>query len=140
MDDQSRSTRFRALFDTAMQVYEQKTGIMLAEHSLAEQLQSCPSAEFITTLIQDQIRASSDSRGIDRITNSIESTISVVSTLSATTAFDWAVDMVCWEVPMACSTSLTGFSRHCHLKLQYMQVSLSYLLYVPLLVTTCISL
>ena len=138
MGDQSRSTRFRALFDSALRAYEEKTGITLAEHSLAMRLQSSPSIESITTLIQDQIRASSGSRGIDRITNSLENTISIVSTLSATTAFDWAIDMVCRKFPMACSTSLIGFSRHSHLKLQYMQVSLSYLLYVLFLVTTCI--
>ena len=64
------------------------------------------------------------------MTNSLENTISIVSTLSATTAFGWAIDMVCRKFPIACSTSLIRVFGHSHLKLQYMQVSLSYLLYV----------
>ena len=132
MDDQSRSTRFRALFDSALRAYEEKTGIMLAEHPLAEQLQGCPSVESITALIQDQIRAPSDFGGTDRIMNSVGSTISILSTVSATTAFEWATDMVRQKVLTTCFISLILFCRHSHLKTQYTLVSLSCLLYVPL--------
>ena len=102
MDDQSRSTRFRTLFDSALRAYKEKTGITLAEHSLAMQLQSCTSVESITSLIQDQIRTSSDSGGADRIMNSIGSTISILSTVSATAVFDWAINMVSQKVLTTC--------------------------------------
>jgi hypothetical protein len=91
MGDQSRS---RALFDSALRAYKEKTGITLAEHSLATQLQSHTSVESITALIQDQIQAASDFGGTDRILNLIGSTISTLATVFATDAFEWAINMV----------------------------------------------
>jgi hypothetical protein len=88
MDEQSR---FWALFESALQAYENNTGITLAEHPLAIKVQNCCSVEFVTTLLQDQIRASSS---FDRITKSIECILSTLSTLSATTALDWAIGLV----------------------------------------------
>jgi len=93
MGDQSESTRFQALFKSALQAYENNTGITLAEHPLAIKVQH-GSVEFVTTLLQDQIRASSAFRGDDRIIKSIKSIISTLSTLSATTALEWAIDLV----------------------------------------------
>lgn len=91
MDDQSRN---RALFDSALKAYKEKTGITLAEHSLAMQLQSRTSVESITAFIQDQIQAASDFGGTDRIMNSIGGTISILATVFATDAFEWAINMV----------------------------------------------
>jgi len=104
MGDQSESTRFRVLFESALQAYEKQTGIMLAEHPLTLQLKSCRSVGSITTLLQDQIPASGDFGGNDKVMTSIRSTISLLSTLSTTAAFDWAVGMVrqvvrCRHVP-----------------------------------------
>ena len=94
MGDQSVSTRFRALFKSAVQAYENNTGITLAEHPLAIKVQHGCSVESVTTLLQDQVRASSAFRGNDRIIKSIKSIISTLSTLSATTALEWAIDLV----------------------------------------------
>jgi hypothetical protein len=94
MGDQSGSTRFRALFKSALQAYEDNTGITLTEHPLAIKVQHCPSVEFVTTLLQDQIPASSACRGDDRTIKSIKSIISTLSTLSSTTALGWATDLV----------------------------------------------
>jgi hypothetical protein len=132
MVDQSRFTRFRAVFDSALRAYKEKTGLTLAEHSLAMQLQSCTSVESITTLIQDQIRASSDFGGTDRIMDSIGSTISILSTVSATAAFDWAINMVRKEVLTTRVTSLILVCSHSHLKTQYTLDLQSCLLYVSL--------
>ena len=109
MGDQSGSTHFRALFESALQEYEKNTGIALAQHPLAIQIRSCRSIESITTLLQDQTRASSDFGGNDRIINSIKSTISLLSALSATTALDWAISLVRQNLLTAHSTSLTIF-------------------------------
>ena len=94
MGDQSGSTRFRALFKSALQAYEDNTGITLTEHPLAIKVQHRPSVDFITTLLQDQLRTSSAFRGDDRIIRSIKSIISTLSTLSSTTALEWAIDLV----------------------------------------------
>jgi hypothetical protein len=131
MDDQSRSTRFRVLFESALQAYDKKTGIILAEHPLTLRLQNCHSIESIISLLQDQISSPSEPGGNDRVMASIKSTVSFFSSISNSAAFDWAIGLVRQKVLKAWSTSLTVLGRHSHLKMQYMLVSLSYLLYVP---------
>ncbi len=109
MDDQSASTPFRAVFESALRTYDEKTGIILAEHPLTSRFQNCRSVESINALLEDQLRASSDSVGNDRIMISIKSIISILSGLSATPALDWATGLVCQKALMACSGSLTVF-------------------------------
>ena len=70
------------------------TSISLAEHPLTLQLQNCRSGESVITLLQDQIRASSDFVETDRLKRSVTSIISILPSLSATAAFDWALDLV----------------------------------------------
>jgi hypothetical protein len=67
---------------------QEKTGITLIEHPLAVQLQSCHSVESITAVLQDQIQASNDFGGDDRIMKSIKSIISITSTLAVTAVLD----------------------------------------------------
>ena len=107
---ESTASHCRALFDTALQAYEEKTSITLVQHPLTLQLQNCHSGESIASFLQDQIPSSSDSGGNDRIMASIRSTISILSNLSAASALAWANDMVCEiKALMACSTPLTAF-------------------------------
>jgi hypothetical protein len=47
MSEQSGPSRLRALFEAALEDYEKQTGIALAKHPLAEQLQNCVSIESI---------------------------------------------------------------------------------------------
>jgi hypothetical protein len=136
MGEKLGSTHFRALFGSTLQEYEKITGITLAQHPLAIQIQNSRSTKPITSLLQDQIGASSHLGRNDRIINSVKSTISLLSTLSSSTALDWAIDLVRLKQLMVRSTSLTGFSRHSYLKVQYTLVSLSYLLYVAFFTTS----
>jgi fungal STAND N-terminal Goodbye domain len=99
MGDQSESTSFRALFESAFQAYEKKTGITLAEHPLAMQLQSCHSVESMTALVQDQASAFNEFRGKDRVTKSLKSTLSILIKLSATASLGSAVGLVCRKGP-----------------------------------------
>ena len=94
MGDQFGFTRFRAPFESALETYETKTGITLAEHPLALQLQSCHSVEDITTLVQDQASAFGEFRGKDRIMKSIKSTASILATLYATASFGDDIGLV----------------------------------------------
>jgi hypothetical protein len=101
---ESTASHCRALFDTALQAYEKKTGITLIQHQLTLQLQNCHSVESITSFLQDQLPSSSYSGGNDRIMASIRSTVSILSNLSTSSALAWADDMVCeikalWHVP-----------------------------------------
>ncbi len=85
MGDPSASPHFQALFESALQAYQTKTGITLAEHALAVQLQSCHSVESITTtLLQGEVQAFSNLQENDRIMKSIETIVSNLTTLSAT--------------------------------------------------------
>ena len=83
MADPSASPHFQARFESALQAYQTKTGITLAEHALAVQLQSCNTVESITTLVQGQAQAFSNYRESDRIVNSIKTTVSILTSLSA---------------------------------------------------------
>ena len=97
MADRSASTRVRALFEFALQAYEKKTGITLTKHPLAVKLQSCHTVESITGLVQDQALAFGEFPGKDRIMKSIKSTVSILTTLSATACLGDAIGLVRWK-------------------------------------------
>jgi hypothetical protein len=105
MSDQSGSSSFQALFESALQDYEKQTGIALANHPLAEQLQSCQSADSVTAVLQEQARAFSNFRGNDKIIKSLESAVSALSKVSATAAFGQAIGMVCPGPLVGCLVS-----------------------------------
>ena len=95
MTDQSVSSRFRTLFESALEDYEIKTKISLEKHPLAQKLENCHSVESITTLLQDQARSFEETRGRDRITKSIRSTVSFLYKLSATAGLGDDLGLVC---------------------------------------------
>ena len=104
MGDYSESTCFRALLESAFQAYEKKTGITLAEHPLALQLQGCHSVESMTALVQDQALAFNEFRGKNRATKSVKTTLSILTKLSATATLGDAVGLVCRKGLMVHST------------------------------------
>ena len=53
MSDTSRSM----LFDTALQSYEEQTGMRLIDHPLARQLDNCHSVDSVMDILQHQARA-----------------------------------------------------------------------------------
>ena len=99
MGDQSQSSCFQLLFESALQEYQNQTGTSLASHPLAEKLQDCHSIESITTVLQEQATAFSEFRGGDgRIMKSLKTVVSVVYTLSVSTALGEAVGLVRWKI------------------------------------------
>ena len=94
MGDQLGSSQLRALFVSALEDYEKLTNISLAEHPLAEQLESCHSVESIPSLLQDHARAFSELPGSDRILKSIKSIVSFLYKLSATAALGDNIGLV----------------------------------------------
>ena len=101
MADQSRSIRFRARFESALQDYYHTTGVSLAEHPLAVQLQDPDSVQSITTVLVHEARPSSDLLGGDKSTKSIESIVSILFTLSTTACLGDAIGLV-RKALMAC--------------------------------------
>jgi hypothetical protein len=100
MSGQSGSSRFRALFESALEDYEQKTKIKLVEHPLAEELEKCHSIVDITALLQEQARTLG---GGDKIMKSIVVTVQALYKLS-----DMAnvIGLVRRKALMGCSMSL----------------------------------
>src|SRR5216683_3366874 len=91
MSNQSQSSRFRVLFDSALQDYQNQTGTTL----VAGQLQSCDSVESVTAVLQQKARAFAEFRGgDDRIMKSLKTVVSVVYTLCSSTALGEAIGLV----------------------------------------------
>jgi hypothetical protein len=109
MAEQSGSARFQALFESVLHAYERNTGITLAQHPLAQDLQSCHTVGDINTLLQSRAQAFNDLRESGRLMKAIKTTVSALSPLSDTASFADAVGLVRLNVLMACSTSLTIF-------------------------------
>jgi hypothetical protein len=108
------------------------TGVALAEHPFAMQLQSRYSAVTIATLRKDEAQVINDFLGSDRMMKSIKSTVSTLHTLSATACLGDAIGLVWPGVLMGCSTFLTSLCSHIHLRKQAVLASLSYLPHVQL--------
>jgi hypothetical protein len=110
MDCNSGSARFHMLFESALQAYEKKTGIKLAEHPLAIQLQRCDSVDDITALLQGRAEAFNDFQGSDRIMKSIKTTVSILTPLSDALILADTVGLVSQEALMEYLTSLIVFA------------------------------
>ena len=83
MAHQPESARLQAHFEPALQAYEKKAGVSLAQHPLTIKLQNCNSVEAITGLLQDRARAFLYLQGSDKIMESIKTTVSILSKLSS---------------------------------------------------------
>jgi hypothetical protein len=93
MADPSGSARFQTLFESALQVYEEKTGVALAQHPLVQQLQSSHPAQDIITLLQGRVHAFNEFRRY-KIINSIRATVSILTPLSAAASLPDAFGLV----------------------------------------------
>ena len=106
MADQSESPRFQVLFESALEAYQSKTGVTLAQHPLAVQLQSCHSVEDITVILQGRAQAFSGCRTSDKIMKSVKATVSILTPLSDAATLADAVGPVRHNVLMPCFTYL----------------------------------
>src|SRR5579863_1032329 len=98
MSDQSGSPHYRALFECALQDYEQETKVSLAKYPFAEKLQNIHSVESVVALLQSEALTFGEFRGRDKIINSIRNTVLILCKLSAIAALGDAVGLVRQEV------------------------------------------
>ena len=103
MANQSGSTSFLALFQSALQAYQNNAGFALPEHPLALQLQSCDSAESMASLLQGQAQAFGGSQETDRLMKTIKSTVSILTRLSSTASLTIDMSLVCQQALIPCS-------------------------------------
>jgi hypothetical protein len=110
MSDQPGVYHFQVLFEYALRDYERQTGITLANHPLAEQLQTCQSADFVIALLQKQLLAFGEFRESDKIMGSLKNVVSVLSKISATAALGQDFGMVSPRPRIGYSTDLNAYS------------------------------
>ena len=103
MTDQSVPPRLQTLFELALEEFEMKTKISLAEHPLAQELENCHSVESITAILQNQARSLGEFRGRDRIMRSIKSTVSFLYKLSSIATLGDGIGLVRPKILMTVS-------------------------------------
>jgi len=94
MSEPPGQSRLRALFEAALEDYEKQTGIALAKHPLAEQLQNCASVESVTNVFREQTQAFSEFRGRDKIMKLFKNSTSVLYKLTAAANFGQDIGLV----------------------------------------------
>ncbi|KAI9452038.1 hypothetical protein BJY52DRAFT_1418857 [Lactarius psammicola] len=78
------SSRFQAMFDAALKLYQKQTKKDLTAHPLASQLQSCDSTSAILAILQDQVRDFDQAHsGDERLTKWLIPTVNVLYAFSA---------------------------------------------------------
>jgi hypothetical protein len=83
MSDQSGPSHFQELFEAAFRDYENQTGKTLANHPLAEKLQSCDSVESVTAVLRKQTETSSEIQGKNKVLKPLKNVLSVLHKLSS---------------------------------------------------------
>ena len=84
MSDQPGPSHFQQLFKTA---YEKQTGKTLANHPIAEKLQSCDSVESVTAVLREQTETSNEIRGKNGVLKPLKNVLSVLHKLSSAVSF-----------------------------------------------------
>jgi hypothetical protein len=94
MSEQSARSRLQALFEAALEDYEKKTGIALAKHPLAEQLQNCVTVESVTDVFREQTQAFTEFRGRDKIMRLLKNSVLVLYKLTSAANFGQDIGLV----------------------------------------------
>jgi hypothetical protein len=95
MSQLSSSTTLRALFDAALQDYNDKTGNVLSDHPIAKQLETCESVDSIISILQEQARSFREFRENDgRLMKALNSSVDVLCAPSISSALNEAVGRV----------------------------------------------
>jgi len=83
MSDHSGLSNFQELFEAAFRDYGKQTGKALANHPLAEKLQSCDTVESVTAVLREQTETFSEIRGKDKVMKPLKNVLSVLHKLSS---------------------------------------------------------
>ena len=95
MSQPSSSTTLRALFDAALQDYNDKTGNVLSDHPIAKQLETCESVDSIISILKEQARSFREFRENDgRLMKALNSSVDVLCAPSISSALNGAVGQV----------------------------------------------
>jgi hypothetical protein len=96
----SSSTTFQALFNTALQNYNDKTGASLIDHPFAIQLETCESVSSITSVLQEQARNFHEFRENDgKLMKALNSSVDVLCAPSISSALNVVIGLVVCQKP-----------------------------------------
>ena len=88
-------SNLQSLFETALKEYEKQAGTNLLDNRIIINLQSCESAEDISTILQEQAQAFHKFRGNDgKLTRWLKRTVHVLHTLSTSSVLGAGVGLV----------------------------------------------
>jgi hypothetical protein len=95
MNNQSHSSHFRALLESALNNYQNQTGTILVSHPLTVRFRDCETVESVVAIFEEQIRVLGGFQGKDdRIVKPLKHVVSVLFTLSASTTLVSAMGQV----------------------------------------------
>ena len=95
MSQPSSPSSFQDLFNTALGDYQIQTGIRLADHTFAKQLEACNSVDSVTAILQEQAQIFREFRGDDgKITKPLKSSVDVLYSLSNSTVIGQGTGLV----------------------------------------------
>ena len=93
--NQSSSSTFQVLFDSALQDYKDKTGNTLTDHPIVKQLETCESVNSITTILQEQARIFGVFRENDgKLMKALNSSVDVLCAPSISSALNGSIGVV----------------------------------------------
>ena len=102
MNDPSSFSRFRSLFDAALQDYEKQAGTKLVDHPLAKEFETCDTIESITAVFQEQARVLRKVRDNGMVMKSLNCAVNILYTLSTSTVLGESIGRAERACGMAC--------------------------------------
>jgi hypothetical protein len=91
---QPTSSTFRALFNAALQDYENQTGISLVDHPFSKQLETCESVSSIAAILREQAQSFRELRENDgKLMKALHSSIEVLGAPSISSALSETIGL-----------------------------------------------
>jgi hypothetical protein len=94
MSQSSSPSTSGALFDAALQDYEEKTGSNLINHPLTKELQECDSVGSIIVILEEQVRIFREFRDNGKLVDSLKHLVDVLSSPFIGTVFEQGTDLL----------------------------------------------
>ena len=94
MSQPSSPSSFQDLFNTALGDYQIQTGIRLADHTFAKQLEACNSVDSVTAILQEQAQIFREFRDDGKFMKPLKSSVEVLYTLSNSTILGQGIGLV----------------------------------------------
>jgi hypothetical protein len=126
----SQPSTLQALFNAALQGYEDKTGNSLADHPFARLLQECDSVESISTILEEQARVFREFRDHGKLINSLKRLAGILCSPFISNALGESIGLVVRPKGVCLCELFLIVHSHFRLQKQYLLAWPSYSPYV----------